>query len=388
MKLLALTMLAILFFETALAGEPDDFMARADKEAPVANEFLNNALNYKLQLVAEHYQTVSDRQIYVDPKGGCSRKLFWDLAVDAFDRNFPDIYDVLGNHSAYDLRAGSKRAQDTMTKDWVRVHYKMWVPSYRVKTADSEFVIGIDKIDHFFAHGYLNYLAVEKNKTGTRAQRLRDALKFNMEQENGPWGLKGSKVKSYADISASELGMKFWEELLDGPNPYFQCENGRYVQKRRFDLFSQIDASLDESVNCNTYAETDMRDAIVQHSKTLGVACPVDPGLCKRLAQAKKPNADLTLHPMCRGLKDSQVEQPSNLTVSDVMRMGSGITSIGNLLPFWFGSGKMEIPMTKQSGQAIQINSGPLTPHSPISNPSPINRQGPIETPKKSETAR
>lgn len=76
------------------------------------------------------------------------------------------------------------------------------------------------------------------------------------------------------------------------------------------------------------------------------------------------------------------------LQQSDRSPMGSGITSIGNLLPFWFGSGKMEIPMTKQSGQAIQINSGPLTPHSPISSPSPINRQGPIETPKKSETAR
>lgn len=365
----------------ASAGEPDDFMARADKEAKVANEFLNNALNYKLQLVAEQYDSILERQPYVDPKGACSQKLFLDLMVDTFDRNFPDIYDVLGNVSAFELRAGSKRAEDTRMKDWIPFHHKMWLPSYRVKTADAEFVIGIDKIDHFFAHGYLNYLAVEKSKTGTRAERLRNALKFNVEQENGPWGLKGAKVKSYADVSASELGMKFWKDLLDGPNPYFQCEKGRYVQRRRLDLFQLIDASLDESVNCSSYAEKEIRDAIVTHSKNLGVACPVDPQLCKRLVRAKKPNADLTLHPLCRAIADSQVESASSLTVRDVMQVGASLTSIGNLMPFWFGSGPSEIPQTKK-----------LVPYLPTANPIqnsvPVPAQGGIETPKQSETAR
>lgn len=356
MRALAATAFALTLFVSVLisasksqAGEPDDFKARADTKAPVANEYINRGLNYKLgQMAAQYKYAVTDGGAKPVP-GKCSPEKLRDVVANTFDRNFPDIYDLFGSSEAYDLTAGAKVYDETPMTKWIPKHPKMWVPSYRVKAGGSEFVMGVDKIDHFFAHGYLNHLAVNEVKTGTRASRLRKALEFNRTQEHGYWGLRGTKVKSYADIAASELGIQFWENLTAGTDPVFTCENGLYVMKKSFDLFKYLDPSLDESINCSSYADKATRDAIVAHSKNVGATCPARSDICKKLVGIKKPNADLTLHPLCRGETHSQIEETSNLSIEEVLRVGSALTSVDNLFPFWFGRNQAH-SIKKKSG--------------------------------------
>ncbi len=384
--------MAFLFSRAVFAGEPDDFMARADKKAPLANDLINANLNAQLQNVLIHYMYLaSDNGTRtIDPQATCSREKILALMADSFDRNFPDIYAPYGSSAAYEMTAGAKTSEDTMMKDWVRVHGRMWVPSYRVKTKSGEHVMGIDKIDHFFAHGYLGWVADGNAKKSDRQKRHLDVLKFNLEQEKGPWGLKGSKVKSYADLSANELGHQFWRDLLDAKDPIFQCVNGTYVMKKPFDLFKYLDASVDETINCNSYSSKGMRDAIVAHSKNLGVQCPTKKETCKVLTNSRsKAVSELTLHPLCRGEKDSQVEEPSLLKVADVIKMGASLTGVTNLLPFWFGARKNNVALEKPknaSAPAVQIWAGPLENSMPIeANSTPktneaIKPSGALET--------
>lgn len=375
------TILFVLTAGGAQAGEPDDFMAHADKKAAIANEYINRGLNYKLgQMAAQYKYRVTDAYTKANPRS-CSPEKFRDIVANTFDRNFPDIYDLFGSDEAYDLTAGSHVYDETPMTKWIPKHAKMWVPSYRVKTASGEFVLGVDKIDHFFAHGYLNHLAVNEVKTGTRQSRLRKALEFNRTQEHGYWGLRGTKVKSYADIAASELGIQFWENLTSGTDPIFTCENGLYVLKKPFDLFKYLDPSLDESINCSSFSDKATRDAIVGHSKKVGAACPAQADVCKKLVALKKPNADLTLHPLCRGETHSQIEETSNLSIEEVLRVGSALTSVDNLLPFWFGRGQVHGIKKKSLDKETAIGDEVLLEPAP-QKPLETMKSNPQETTK------
>ena len=357
------------------AGEPDDFMARADKKAPIANEYINRGLNYKLgQMAAQYKYAITDAGSKEAPSS-CSPEKLRDIVANTFDRNFPDIYDLFGSSEAYDLTAGPKTYDETPMTKWIPKHHKMWVPSYRVRTSNGEFVMGVDKIDHFFAHGYLNHLAVNETKTGTRSTRLRKALEFNRTQEHGFWGLRGTKVKSYADIAASELGIQFWENLTNGKDPVFVCENGLYMMKKPFDLFKYLDPSVDESINCNSYPDKATRDVMVGHAEKVGAACPAAAETCKKLVALKKTNADLTLHPLCRGEAHSQIEETSSLSIEEVLRVGSALTTVDNLFPFWFGRSQAHSIKKKSSDSQNTIGDEILL--------EPSSKE-PIETPKSS----
>lgn len=383
-RLFILIGMAFLFSRAVFAGEPDDFLARADKKAPVANDFINRGLNAQLENVARQYTYVQSNagRKTLDPKAPCSQETMLELMVDTFDRNFPDIYTPFGSEIGYDLTAGAKMYDETMLKDWVPAYHKMYVASYRVKTKSGEHVMGIDKIDHFFAHGYLSWMTKANGKKNTPRSDL-DLLKFNLAQEKGPWGLKSTKVKSYADLAVNQLGEQFWRDLFDKKDPIFECVNGAYVMKKKFDFFKYIDASVDETINCSSFASQDMRNAIVAHSKKLGVQCPASLETCKKLVRDRSPAvAEHTLHPLCRGLTDNQVETPSSLTTKDVINMASGLSGVSNLYPFWFGSGrynKIHVkPLTTTEAQQAprQIWSGPLENSVPVDSPKTIDPSG------------
>lgn len=361
--------------DSSRAGEPNDFLARADKRAALANSFINNELNRKFKTFEIEYALAIDPAMQKREKASstCSRDVFMKIVVDDLDHNFPNVYSLSYGSSAAgeaDTRAGAKKPSDSPLKPFIRAHNKMWTPSFRVKTKSGEHVVGLDKIDHFFGHGYLGWMMIESASIGNKERARLDFLRFSLLQENAAWGLKGSGVKSFADIAAGDLGIAFWESLLDGPSPLFRCVDGFYKLQRPFDLFSLLDASVDETINCSSYASKERRDGIVGHSENLGLKCPVDPKLCKSLV-ADRPEeiAKLMFHPLCRALADQQIEEPLQLTVKDVLDMGSGLVSGGtNLFPLWFGSRKNE-PRTVQ-----QINSSPIISPLPIEKHDTISK--------------
>lgn len=129
--------------------------------------------------------------------------------------------------------------------------------------------VGVDKLSHFMTEGFNEWSAAKNG--GIEA-----ALELGKSQEEGGYGLKATGVKSYADMAANYKGYAFWTAVLDGDDPYFECKEGRWAQRRPFDWADYADASLDESVNCNDYSTPEMEkkldDETAKRWSTAGLA--------------------------------------------------------------------------------------------------------------------
>lgn len=320
----AILLAILLAAAPARGGEPDDFAGRADREAPIANEAINAVLNVLLE------EALADANA---SKSSCSVEVLKRRMFYAFDRNFPEFLGAL-RHTAYKYIAGPRESEASALKPYVNKHRLMWIETFRVKTKSGEHMIGLDKIDHFFGHGYLNWVAGAAGKTANQ----NEVLKLNHDQENGPWGLKTTNVKSYADLSANHLGVNFWKNLVDGPKPHVVCKDGKFVLSGKFDLFTYLDASVDETINCSSFATAESVKGFLDHAKNMNSTCPVSKSTCQALTKARPGNLGvMTLHPLCRGLKHDQLEVPTPLTVDDILAKASGLLSGGeNLIPFWF----------------------------------------------------
>lgn len=337
------------------AGEPDDFAGRADHEAPIANDAINTVLNVLLE---EALLDVNSTKTNCSPDV-LKRRMFY-----AFDRNFPEFLSAI-RHTAHKYIAGPREPDASALKPYVNKHRIMWIETYKVKTKSGEHMIGLDKIDHFFGHGYLNWLAGAAGSSSNQTA----VLKLNLDQESGPWGLKTTNVKSYADLSANHLGVGFWKNLVDGANPHVNCKDGKFVLSRKLDLFSYLDASVDETINCSSYASVESVTGFLSHAKNMKSTCPVSKSTCQALTKARPGIlGELTLHPLCRGQKHDQLELATPHTVEDILSKVSGLVSGGeNLIPFWFNRNNGGEMRTK-SGAIIrvkdppprQISTGPL----------------------------
>ncbi|MBF0361596.1 MAG: hypothetical protein HQK49_11325 [Oligoflexia bacterium] len=115
---------------------------------------------------------------------------------------------------------------------------------------------GSDKISHFFGMGivyFMSYLrglhnSLEKNDIYERVTDL------GIKSEMGLTGLKSSGVLSYADIEANFQGLRFFENLCDGDDPYLDVVDGEWVMKRELDLREYINPFFDESYYDNVYS--------------------------------------------------------------------------------------------------------------------------------------
>lgn len=354
-QLFSFLLVAFLTPTPASAGEPDDFAGRADREAPIANEAINTVLNVLLE------EALSDAN---SSKSICSKDVLKRRMFYAFDRNFPEFLGAL-RHTAHKYIAGPREPEASALKPFVSKHRVMWIETFKVKTKSGEHMIGLDKIDHFFGHGYLNWVAGEGGTSTTQ----REILRLNHDQESGPWGLKTTNVKSYADLSANHLGVSFWKNLVDGPNPHVICKDGKFTLSRKFDLFTYLDASVDETINCSSFATAESVTGFLEHAKKMNSTCPVSKKTCQALTKSRPGNlGELTLHPLCRGLQHDQLEVPTPHTVEDILSKASGLLSGGeNLIPFWFNRNNGGELRTKSGAvhrvpdpPPRQISSGPL----------------------------
>ena len=134
------------------------------------------------------------------------------------------------------------------------------------------------------------------------------AAKFSNGQEDGYWGLKMTGVKSYGDIAANDAGYQFWNELVDGPNPFFRCKNGKWERntKRPFKFEDYVNDAWDEGINCSDYSPAN--SAIVEKQikqATHGKGCPVEPAKCQSLAAKYGEYSKYVLHPSCANASKS-----------------------------------------------------------------------------------
>ncbi|MNL29653.1 hypothetical protein D3C87_1513430 [compost metagenome] len=149
-------------------------------------------------------------------------------------------------------------------------------------------------------------------------EKVQSMLNLGIAQEEGVWGLKCYGIKSYADLSANYHGIAFWRDLLKGKPPLIECQNGKYILKRNFDIANYIDASMDESINCNSYGFSKILLSLQSEWAKRKMKCPADETTCAELRKSLPPEvAAKILHPLCLGTGTSQIEKSGDLSGQD-----------------------------------------------------------------------
>lgn len=314
------------------AGEPDNFSARHDGTAPVANAEINKVVNLVLELALSEYAPRG--------KASCDRKRFMEYLEDDLDRNMPRIYQAVYVNAPIAGPYTYKDIPYRKGKPYTDIYFSQ---SYKVTSKGSTYYIGLDKIDHFFSHGSLYWDVIERDPKLPKA-KVKKALELGVMQEQATWGLQNPGVKSYADLVANYQGLYFWRDLFDGKPPIVVCKNGRFVKNREFDMADYFVPMMDETINCNSYANEEMRKAINDVTKKWGMKCPMEESLCDAAKIDYGGFAPLLLHPLCLKTGTSQVEVASPLTTKDVMDTAQAMMSGGGDFLFFKLFGKKRSP--------------------------------------------
>lgn len=141
----------------------------------------------------------------------------------------------------------------------------------------------------------LKLQVLQFHKTGTpRLSELEWAVELSLAQEEGWWGLVGTGVKSYADMAANIEGFHFWNELTDGADPYFQCQDGKWKQAKDFSWSKYIHAGWDEGINCNEYLNPRNSEMVSRRN-----ICPANVRGCHEIRQKFSAHPRL-ISPVCR----------------------------------------------------------------------------------------
>ncbi len=149
-------------------------------------------------------------------------------------------------------------------------------------------LVGVDKFEHFLGSGFRYFRAYYLEKKGLEA-----TLNIGLSAENGSMGASTGGVKAFADLSANFNGMRFWnhvlqkeDDVLGGPyniGPYVECRGNRWVQVKKVDWRSYVDASFDEGVNCSHFGSQEKLEFVLARITDLerqngrSYTCPLEP---------------------------------------------------------------------------------------------------------------
>lgn len=185
----------------------------------------------------------------------------------------------------------------------------------------NSYLIGLDKIGHFFAQGWQYFEMTQDND-----RNLEKALEWGKEQETGKFGYTTTGIFSFSDLTANFNGWRFWNKVLlreKDPiqgilanffsRPYITCEtqiidsikNKKRVKawefNTRFDLSDYIDGAWDEGNNCNSYADPVIEEKVRLRIKNItpDSTCPYIGEYCLEAQKKYGYYAKHVLHPYC-----------------------------------------------------------------------------------------
>lgn len=162
-------------------------------------------------------------------------------------------------------------------------------------------IVGADKFGHFTEQGFEYFEGAWSD--GGNIQKV---LERGNEQENGGYGLETTGVKSYGDLSANFKGFQFWRNLLYGPSPMLECNNGKFSLKKKFLWSDYIDDSWDQGINCSEF-KSGLERGVNRNLDKLEIKCPVEEDKC--LTIVKNTCANFIVDPKCLELaKEKKVE--------------------------------------------------------------------------------
>ena len=179
--------------------------------------------------------------------------------------------------------------------------------------------IGVDKLGHFFAQGFLI----------TKDRRLHDTDSteaiYKNSQEDGLYGCGSTGLYSYGDMSANVAGSRFWNDVFygengSGENTYIACTdtgNGtfRYARTERpFTFKEYVTDAWDEGINCTlTCKQGGAPNYGLVPDKNFQSTCPLEQDKCLALGKAVHDGKlrDLEVSRVCRTLYSTSSAAPS-----------------------------------------------------------------------------
>ena len=166
-----------------------------------------------------------------------------------------------------------------------------WYPRvYQAATRLDQLIIGADKVGHFSSTGHLYFQHARAADAS-----LKKTLLFGHLTEKRYFGLSCTGAYSWADLSANYEGLLFWQHLLGEQyvndsrikSQYILCQNDRFILNpdEPFNISDYASTAWDETVNCNSYVDTTVRDSVVGRIRkvTGGKTCPLQPERCQKI---------------------------------------------------------------------------------------------------------
>jgi len=336
--------------------ETDNFSKRTTLEnlkdaAPVLNDYINK----RIQLaVKESNKTGCEEKKYNEiPKhlGKFLVKYLIGTSMTASIRTDTDIWAKESDKVEKDNLDFSKSIYNSLSlMDRTILPAVGLDPSIKIKVHNKNYIIGLDKIGHFFYEGHVLYKRFLKSKN------ILDILKYSISTENGKNGLRTTGVKSYGDLTANYYGFRFWNSIIAGSTPYIKCSKKKYKQTRKFYLQNYINAGFDEAINCSEFRSTSffgdsMRTKILKNLGEKNLKCPIDKDLCISLVNLplsqcyvspicwklakKKPtscgkNIFSSMHVSCSAYDNEEVNLSLNTTSGDKINYKILLTTVKN----------------------------------------------------------
>lgn len=296
--------IVILISVGAFAFEADNFTERY-KPLKDSIDPLNDEVNRRLEEVTERLKThgCDHEDLQEATKGFFGGFIIGSLEEFSDDNPNIEVNNASANHIYANRSTLSKATGFVMTFAGLTHSLNL-----------NGVYIGADKLGHFFSEGYTNNeIYNESIASGLSIQAsTRLAMDYSKKSEEGAYGFVSTGIKSYADIAANYSGFLFWASLSKGPRPYFKCVQNKWVKVRTFDFKDYVSASWDEAINCNTYVNQDLTNAVIKRQTELEeqfkrrYTCPVAPNQCVRLKNAYQSRAADLLSPACLNATDPQ----------------------------------------------------------------------------------
>lgn len=277
---IALSSLLVISELNAVAYEVDNFTERSVPRKD-ALAVMDHEINWILNKAASETNKES--------KNYCS---FAHLRQEIIRWIHPDpagILEIWANHTSQIEKTSGSIKKSVYANVTFSDSPALWFVGIGTSMRIGDFMIGTDKIGHFFMQGLDYYDRVNAGKD-------LDLVLQQDHGEDGAWGMTG--VTSYADMSANYAGYLFWNSLVRGSDPYFKCVVGKgWVKQKEFTWKTYVSAAWDEAINCSDFTPA-VQAKFDQRLQELHMTCPVEPVRCAELV--KQDKARFMIGPKCQ----------------------------------------------------------------------------------------
>jgi len=328
MKIIFIFILLLNFlFQTGFTAEIDSITPRKLK-LDNSLAIINSLFNQRIQEGVNKANAIQNNIGEIDKIQYCDEEVLYTELRKAIYQSYTASWGLKGYDLDIQLRQLlSKQSYSLSLKDSIYrdINYLEGFSLNLKELSDlvniNGYLIGLDKIGHFFAEGWTYFELTDQKNTS-----IDKALQWGKQQETGKFGYTTTGVFSFADLVANFNGWRFWNKLLlkkKDPlkgilanffnRPYISCKNQIIASLKNkklikvwelnshFDISDYIDGTWDEANNCNSYESPIIEEKVRRRIKFINpeFRCPLIVKQCIKSQNKYGYYSKYILHPYC-----------------------------------------------------------------------------------------